>query len=242
MRAVILFFVLIPLGIFGLNGCSGDKSSGLDVVDVETIPTEGLIAYYPFTGNANDESGNGYHGSVNGATLTADRFGAVRKAYSFATNSYISSSPTLPIGRQARTMSAWFSTTSASGSNGWNVNTIVSWGSPSLDALCAVGVYKSKLMFGAFGTTYDVYTAAIVNDGNWHHAVVTYDSLVLSIYLDDSLLVSESRNLGTINSPFYIGRRASQDNQFMNGLIDDIRLYDRALSETEIRALYNEGR
>jgi hypothetical protein len=47
------------------------------------VPTNGLIAWYPFNGNANDESGNGNNGTVNGATLTSDRFGNVEKAYSF---------------------------------------------------------------------------------------------------------------------------------------------------------------
>ena len=44
---------------------------------------DGLVAYYPFNGNANDESGNGNNGTVNGATLTTDRFGNTNKAYSF---------------------------------------------------------------------------------------------------------------------------------------------------------------
>jgi len=96
-------------------------------------------------------------------------------------------------------------------------------------------------MFGAFGTSYDVYTTAIVNDGNWHHAVVVYDGLVLSIYLDDSLLVSENRNLGTVNSAFYMGRRVGQVNQFMNGFVGDVRVYNRALTQVEIRALYHDG-
>jgi hypothetical protein len=54
--------------------------------------SDGLVAYYPFNGNANDESGNGHNGIVNGtgATLTNDRFGNANKAYSFnGTGSYI---------------------------------------------------------------------------------------------------------------------------------------------------------
>ena len=47
---------------------------------------DGLIAYYPFNGNANDESGNGNDGTVNGATLTNDRFGNEDSAYSFDGN------------------------------------------------------------------------------------------------------------------------------------------------------------
>ncbi|MGK5093982.1 hypothetical protein WDW89_18465 [Deltaproteobacteria bacterium TL4] len=48
-----------------------------------SIPTNGLVAYYPFNGNANDESGNWNNGTVNGATLTTDRHGNANKAYSF---------------------------------------------------------------------------------------------------------------------------------------------------------------
>ena len=44
---------------------------------------EGLVAYYPFNGNANDESGNGNHGYLNGVTLSSDRFGESGKAYGF---------------------------------------------------------------------------------------------------------------------------------------------------------------
>jgi hypothetical protein len=44
---------------------------------------DGLVAYYPFNGNANDKSGNGNHGTVHGATLTEDRFGNADSAYNF---------------------------------------------------------------------------------------------------------------------------------------------------------------
>jgi hypothetical protein len=53
------------------------------------IPSEGLVAWYPFNGNANDESGNGNNGTVNGATLTADRFGNANSSYYFSGNEEI---------------------------------------------------------------------------------------------------------------------------------------------------------
>ncbi|MDP6927346.1 MAG: hypothetical protein QGG84_09690, partial [Rhodospirillales bacterium] len=55
----------------------------------KTALEAGLIAYYPFNGNANDESGNGNDGTVNGATLAADRNGETGKAYSFDGASHI---------------------------------------------------------------------------------------------------------------------------------------------------------
>ena len=56
---------------------------GLSGVFAQINLDSGLVAHYPFNGNANDESGNGNDGTVNGATLTTDRFGNANKAYSF---------------------------------------------------------------------------------------------------------------------------------------------------------------
>jgi hypothetical protein len=56
------------------------------------VPTNGLVGWWPFNGNANDESGNGNNGTVNGATLTTDRNGNANAAYSFdGVNDYIQS-------------------------------------------------------------------------------------------------------------------------------------------------------
>ena len=49
----------------------------------QSVPTNGLVVFYPFSGNANDASGNGNNGTVDGATLTADRFGYAKSAYYF---------------------------------------------------------------------------------------------------------------------------------------------------------------
>ena len=74
----------------------------------QTVKDHGLVAYYPFNGNANDESGNGNNGTVNGSTLTADRYGKADSAYSFNGNAVISvkHSATLDL-KNEFTVSAW---------------------------------------------------------------------------------------------------------------------------------------
>ena len=75
--------------------------------------TNGLVAYYPFNGNANDESGNGHNGTVQGPTLTTDRNGAASKAYTFdGTNDqiHVQNTTGIPAGAANRTWSAWFKT------------------------------------------------------------------------------------------------------------------------------------
>ena len=76
---------------------------------IAQIPTNGLVAWYPFNGNANDSSGNGNHGTNNGATLTTDRFGNANSAYTFdgkGNDITSGSSTTLAINMYA-TISAW---------------------------------------------------------------------------------------------------------------------------------------
>ena len=73
------------------------------------VPTNGLVGYWGFDGNANDESGNGNNGTVNGATLTADRNGNANSAYSFNGNSnYILIPYSTSIGvQQSLSVSFW---------------------------------------------------------------------------------------------------------------------------------------
>ena len=75
------------------------------------VPMDGLAIYYPFSGNANDESGKGKNATVHGPTLTKDRFEQTGKAYSFdGSNDYISAPNNLKnFGIQDQfTLSSWF--------------------------------------------------------------------------------------------------------------------------------------
>ena len=75
------------------------------------VPTNGLVGYWPFNGNANDESGNGNNGTVNGATLTTDRFGNANSAYSFdGVDDYIQTNYTGISGSNSRSFSLWYFT------------------------------------------------------------------------------------------------------------------------------------
>ena len=73
------------------------------------VPSDGLVGYWGFNGNADDQSGNGNNGTVNGATLTTDRYGNIGKAYNFngSSNIQVPNSNSLQIGNQM-TVSVWF--------------------------------------------------------------------------------------------------------------------------------------
>ncbi len=86
--ALSLCFVIAPTLITLMSSCNGAlipsfPHSFIPCSLSAQIPTDSLVAWYPFNGNANDESGNGHHGTVHGATLTTDRFGNPNSAYHF---------------------------------------------------------------------------------------------------------------------------------------------------------------
>ena len=72
------------------------------------VPTNGLVGWWPFNGNANDESGNLNNGTVNGATLTTDRFGNADKAYSFSSNNNTSISTNIGVVNGSFSIIGWY--------------------------------------------------------------------------------------------------------------------------------------
>jgi len=89
-----------------------------------------------------------------------------------------------------------------------------------------------------------LYGNKAVNDGKWHHVAGIYDGEKMYIYIDGVVDVSQSASgaIATNDHPVYIGENAEMTGRFWNGLIDDVRVYNYALSEGQITALYNEGK
>jgi len=98
----------IATGTFTYTVTYGVSSCSFTVTIVSGIPTNCLVGYWPFNGNANDASGNGNNGTVNGATLTTDRFGNPNSAYSFDGINDEISAPDSPLFEQnARSVTLW---------------------------------------------------------------------------------------------------------------------------------------
>jgi len=215
------------------------------------VPTNGLVGWWPFNGNANDESGNGNHGTVNGATLTTDRFGDSGKAYRFdGVDDYISTNFLPPTGTNSRSISVWFKWNDIAPSD----NAIVAYGANSPNCIQAGGNFEiglfnlSPTFFRLDGVCSAVYTVDSVNS-NWHNGFIVYESSFgsqinnIKLYIDGKLMSSQSYNgTTTINTlsanNFLIGKSATIQNRFFNGLIDDIAIWNRALDSAEITQLY----
>ncbi len=209
----------------------------------------GLVAYYPFSGNANDATGNGNNGTVFGATLTADRYGNPNHAYSFNGQSSHIRTNTLAINNQI-SIFVWLY--DLGGVQGYYINPRIISGEYCNGGYALfrnhinspTGILFTRNRCGPPGSDYFSYVDYSLN--NWHHVGITYNGSTCLFYLDDSLVASVTQPGDIIkNSTYtYIGRsgctfEGKSDNFY--GILDDIRIYDRAITQTEVTLLYNQG-
>lgn len=237
--------VTVPAG--AENGPITVSIDGEDIsttVDADVrldIPRDGLVAFYPFTGNANDESDNSNDGTVNGATLTADRHGNANSAYSFdGTDDFIevADDTTLDIVGNI-TMSAWVNLSEINSSSiiskiRYNENIQGFEG-------YEIGTNGSSSDYTFFLNGGFIESGSSSNQtGTWKHLVMVYDVDMLKIYVDNVLIDEKFYDGGISANDFamYIGNDPVQVPT--NGLIDDVAIYNKALSANEVSDLYNQ--
>jgi len=206
---------------------SGECSVALD----SNTLSSGLIAYYPFNGNANDESGNGNDGAVYGASLTSDRDGNANSAYNFdGSNDYIDTSierSTL----NSLTISVWIN---YQGSISNHYSAVIGGES----SWFFIGKNSGNSNIGVQDGNYvsDIAIGENVWDGNWHLLTYTYDQGLGSVYLDGTFVGNSTFTKGS--GLIWIGHEEESAGYFFEGMIDEVRIYERALSDSEILQLY----
>jgi len=224
----------------GTNGMSMFKTTSSTVFHFDD---PSLIAHYTFDGNANDLSGYDNHGNVIGAALTTDRFGAENSAYEFnGSSNYISipNSLSLQSPTTELTQLVW-------------VN-IYSW--------TGQGFWVPVLMKSNSGDNAFQYRLSIESNGvntsinNWNNAVIIPDTvsfnswyMVVSTLKNDTVKVYVNgifKGSGTLTGPIMqdtkpleIGRDVPGSTEYFHGKIDEIRIYNRAITEREIDSLYD---
>ncbi|MEY5001478.1 MAG: hypothetical protein RLZZ211_1514 [Bacteroidota bacterium] len=204
--------------------------------------TTGLVGYWPFCGNANDVSGNGNNGTVNGATLTTDRFGNANSAYSFnGSNSIDIGTNGFATDNSQVTLSGWvYITTNPAG-----VSYIVGYGNPNLEgSVFATGVYGSGGLFGTFyGAIYDAISNINCPLNSWNLITTVKETNgTVKIYLNANLIYTQTAATPQIsNVSGRIGRAVWNSSEYWNGKIDDVAVWNRALTAAEIQQLYTTG-
>jgi hypothetical protein len=206
--------------------------------------TEGLVAFYPFTGNANDSSGNARHLTVTDASLVSDRYGRAKAAYVFNGSSSIlaaaNAEPALGLSEKC-SISCWAKIASFNpngstlvrhdGDVGFN---ILNYQSPNR---LAIEAFKGGQQYRGFTGTPPA--------GEWCMLTATWDGTTFAMYINGVAQSVDQDNFGRVLpvQPITVGGSIPWPDQTLNGAIDEVRIYNRALTAEEVGALYslNDG-
>ena len=201
---------------------------------------DGLILDFSFSGNALDESGTGNDGTVYNAVLIPDRFGNQDSAYQFGANKYIqvNSDSTLNL-TNSLTMSAWIYLYANSSS--WQ-SIFCKGETSSMNSPYALLIRNYRITFLPNRAEY--YSSLSVPSEEWVHVAVVWDGNTIKYYLNgvkDTKEDTYTNTLNIANNDLVIGKDAPGATEWFNGNLDDMRLYNRALSDYEITQLYRMG-
>lgn len=254
------FALLTVISLLSIS-CSSNDDSNPNPVE-PTIPTNGLVAWYPFNGNANDLSGNNLNANVVGATLTTDRNNGVSKAYDFDVANasfglqndevFVPYSSLMNVSNI--TVSVWLNPRSYfwSGNSGDANSTIINrfqngystpngqaWGITFNETSVTGFINNSN---GTGGSSAVSNNALALNQ--WHHLVMTYNGSQIKLYVNGAL-VSSQNHTGSMNIAGNSGISIGESNQangywyHTNGKIDNVGIWNRELTLSEIQQLRN---
>ncbi|MDD5570625.1 MAG: YCF48-related protein, partial [Bacteroidales bacterium] len=243
------------------NGCS---NTAMAVVTVNPLPidlsiTNGLVAYYPFNNNANDESGYGNNGTLFGPSSVADKNSKSNSAYNFdGVDDYILINDPVPPVLQIQneiTLSAWIYATQYPATN----RLLLIAGSQYDVSGHGATIFLDGRINSDGQTSPTGHIHFQIGDGTWHvsnsnsqvplnqwvHIVATRKANEnAKIYYNGVLQPSTSfawtGSVSYTGAYFAIGRQRDYTDRFFKGTIDEVRVYNRALSGTEVSSLYQE--
>lgn len=238
---------------------SGEISKGNKPTNADLAATslaEGLLSYYPFNGNANDEAGGGFHGVVHNAQLTSDRFGNAGQAYYFDGASSIDFGANQNLGRPstAFTVTVWFKAEGfgpiftdyeGTGSGGDEIFAF----SSTIDNNPVNSSLPNYLSTGsrnypALGLDHTAYNSDVTFIGRgWHALAYVMDGAGnCRVYIDGTpkAVLPYNPSLDYVQAPRWQAGRTlfAGDELFFTGGIDDIRIYTRVLTDGEVQQLY----
>jgi hypothetical protein len=216
----------------------------------------GTVAYYPFNGNANDYSGNSNNGFVYGATPTTDRFGNSNSAYSFDGNDYIeipSSTSLNPVNQLS--IAIWIKATNLPNTytpilhkggpyqSGFTNREYIMFIEKNGTSNC--NIYAEST--GNIGRGYTNVNNVSINN-TWVFYVATFDRInhYLKLYLNGVMEAQATDNNSSFinnNNPLKIGAWDETNSTyapFYIGCLDDLRIFNKVLTEQEVLDLYNE--
>lgn len=216
------------------------------------VPTNGLVGWWPFNGNANDESGNQNNGKVYGPRLSIDRLSNPNCAFYFDSKNQnfieVLNDDTLnPV--SSISLNAWVKLESFASDN----QVFISKGTPNdkepfVSYTLKMGpptlTKKFQFSLGIDGIRYNLFSKDTISLKEWTMLTGTYDGGIMKIYLNgilnDSLKITGS--ISSYHTNLNFGRWApggTNGEQYLDGQLDDISIWNRSLTQQEIKELYN---
>jgi len=238
IRKIVLLLVLSLQFPFG---------NGLQAQVPSYIPTNGLVAWWPFNGDAKDESGNGHDGVIHNAAATTDRYGKIAKAFDF-NKSYIEVQPIVEMNNAMDyTMSGWFLI------RNYDPDTaqfLISRGRDSEDGLAVLIKYDQKLssVMNGFWSFQQDSKAKVFPGKSWYNFVVSRQGAKVSLYINGELdttavyaspLASNSEKIH-FGTHKWQGAQPNEFAYFFNGKLDDIAFWNRALSARKTLSIFKK--
>jgi len=198
--------------------------------------TDGLIEEFKFNNLYSAEIGIAVSVTMNaGTSFVADRNNNPNSALHINNNGANATIPNLPYGNSARSFSFWVKLDEH---NAGGYNFVYSYGYGSANSAYGTSVSANNTVQFAWGNDHTAADATPI--GVWKHVVVTYDGTLSKIYSNGILVGTNTKAWNTQNSAnvFKFGTGAGGEKWF-KGAIDDFKIYNRAITETEVKTIYN---
>ena len=229
------------------------KAGDLTATDFDELgfDTTGLVGYWQLNGNAHDSSGHGNNGTIVGATATTDRFGTANMAMNFnGTSNYVGINYNLA--RSDSSVAFWVKTSIKNkGVLQWSSNsfgyTMYTDRVFALNASGQIGLYVYNGVGSCGPVTGILEEGPDMADGNAHHIVATWTTSGKKLYVDGVNVGENATGIGTANpTPFLVlgfgyaaGGCYQHSHQYFSGTLDEVKVFNRALTATEILSMYN---
>lgn len=210
------------------------------------VPSQNLQAWWSFSGSSNDQSGNGNNFTNNGATLSTDRNSASNSAYNFdGVDDYMAlNTPSFAFGEDSSfTISFWTYFNNMNG--GWVFGHGLTQGNGGAGKFCqffnATSTGDIQWRANKQGSTWLIALASYTTN-TWDHWVCVYHNKLMTIYKNGVSAGTQNftyTGTGTSTFPFRLSTNFQSSGSNFPGKIDDLGVWNRALSQSEITDLYN---
>lgn len=228
--------------------CSVTDSKGEETIDsiriavrdLSIVETGNLLCYYPFNGNANDESGNSNNGTVSGAGLISDRFNSANSAYSFDGNNDFIQIPnnSLLNFQNSITVNFWINIDSFFEREQYPI----SHGNWERRWKVSITNDKIRWTINTENGIVDLDSETILEKSTWYNITALYSGTDMEIYINGELdaFGNWSGKINQTDLDLTIAQAIPGNNEYnFKGKLDEIRIYDYALHLNEIEKFYD---